>query len=139
MLRISPTISIPERELVFTAVRAGGPGGQNVNRVASAVQLRFDIRASSLPADCRERLLSLADRRITADGVLVIHCREHRTQERNRAAARARLAALLRRVLAPRRPRIPGRPGPAAARRRLEDKARRARLKRERGIRPEPE
>jgi ribosome-associated protein len=132
MLRISPTIGIPEAELEFSAVRAQGAGGQNVNKVASAMHLRFDIRASSLPPACKRRLLGLQDRRISRAGILIIKAQEHRSQEQNRAEARRRLAALVRAALTPRKPRIATRPGRAAKERRLEGKSRRARVKRQR-------
>src|SRR3977135_3112840 len=95
MIRISDSIVIEDRELDERFVRASGPGGQNVNKVSTAVELRFDVRASSLPADVKERLATLAGRRMIAGGILLIDSREHRTQAQNRDAARARLIALL--------------------------------------------
>jgi len=125
------SIFIPDRELVESFIRASGPGGQNVNKVASAVQLRFDVRASpSLPERVRAALLKQA--RLTRDGVLVITARRHREQERNRADARARLAEILRRAAIPVKPRRPTRVPKADKQRRLDAKKRRARLKRDR-------
>src|SRR5436189_2111859 len=95
MIHVTNTVVLDERELDERFVRASGPGGQNVNKVSTAVELRFDVRASSLPSDVKDRLLALAARRINADGVLVIDSREHRTQARNREAARARLNELI--------------------------------------------
>ena len=96
MIHVTDTIAIDEREIDERFVRASGPGGQNVNKVSTAVELRFDIRASSLPDDVKQRLVRIAGRRVLADGVLVIDSREHRTQGQNREAARERLQALAR-------------------------------------------
>ena len=96
MLPVTPSIIISEHELDERFVRASGPGGQNVNKVSTAVELRFNVAASSLPEDVKARLAALAGRKLSADGVLLIDSREHRTQAQNRAAARARLAGLLR-------------------------------------------
>ena len=129
MLTVTPAISIPESELDERFVRASGPGGQNVNKVATAVELRFDIRASTLPEDVRARLVALAGRRVSDEGVLLIDSRTHRTQAQNRTEARARLAELVRRAASPPRPRRRTRPTAASRQRRREDKTRRGRLK----------
>jgi ribosome-associated protein len=133
-LRVTPQIVIGENELEERFIQASGPGGQNVNKVATAVQLRFDVAHSpSLPEAVRERLIALSGRRLTQDGVLVLTARRHRTQERNRADARERLAELIRQATVAPRPRRPTRPTLASKRRRLEAKSARAALKRERG------
>jgi ribosome-associated protein len=138
MIPIADGIALDERELAESFIRASGPGGQNVNKVASAVQLRFDIRRSpSLPQPVRERLERLAGTRVTQDGVLVITAQRFRSQERNRKDALDRLVALIRRAATPPPPRRPTRPGAAARERRLADKARRSRVKRERAAAPE--
>jgi ribosome-associated protein len=129
MIAITPTLNLDEREIDERFVRASGPGGQNVNKVATAVELRFDIRASSLPADVKRRLLALAGKRVTVDGVLLIDSREHRTQLQNREAARARLVALLQRAARPPKTRRPTRPGAAARERRLTAKTRQGAVK----------
>ncbi len=134
MSRIAGNIVVDEREIEERFIRSPGPGGQNVNKVATAVQLRFDARnARSLDDGVRERLARLAGRRMTRDGILVIESRRFRTQERNRQDARDRLAELIRKAAEAPRPRRRTRPGPQAAERRLEDKRRRGATKRERG------
>lgn len=133
MLRITDLISITESELDERFVRASGPGGQNVDKVSTAVELRFDVGASSLPSDVKARLISLAGKRITAEGVLTIDSREHRTQAQNREAARARLAALvLAATIKPKR-RRKTRPSAGSRERRIESKKRRASVKALRG------
>ena len=129
MIRITDTIAIDEHEIDERFVRSSGPGGQNVNKVASAVELRFDIHGSSLPADVKERLVALAGHRATDAGVLVIDSREHRTQARNREAARARLVSLIQAAAKRPRRRKPTRPTGAARERRLDTKKRRGEVK----------
>jgi ribosome-associated protein len=128
---VTDRISIPQKEIEEHFVRASGPGGQHVNRVATAVQLRFDAAASpSLPEGVRRRLMRLAGRRLTREGVVVIEARRHRTQEQNRKDALERLKALIRKAAERPRSRRPTKPTPASRRRRLEAKTRKGRLKR---------
>ena len=137
MIRITDSISLDEREIEENFVRSAGPGGQNVNKLSTAVQLRFDVRHSpSLVPDVRERLERLAGTRLTTEGVLIIIAQRHRTQERNRQEARDRLVDLIRRAAAPPKPRHATRPTAASKRRRLDTKTRRSRLKRLRGANP---
>jgi ribosome-associated protein len=135
MIRVTPHISIDERELEERFIRASGPGGQNVNKLSSAVQLRFDVRNSpSLPDDVRARLERLAGRRLTREGVLVIIAQRHRTQERNRADALERLIELIERAAVAPVPRRPTKPTRGSRERRLESKKRRSSIK---GLRQE--
>ncbi|MBX6426755.1 MAG: aminoacyl-tRNA hydrolase [Variibacter sp.] len=137
MIRIAPDLAIADEEIAESFVRASGPGGQNVNKLATAVQLRFDVRRSpSLPEEVRARLEKLAGRRLTADGVLVITAQRHRTQQRNRQDALERLIALIRQAAVAPKPRRPTRPTAAARRRRVEAKKRRAAIKALRGTSP---
>ena|SRR5580765_1564380 len=133
MLAVTPTIAIGENELDERFVRASGPGGQNVNKVSTAVELRFDVRASGLPEELKERLIALAGRRMTAEGVLLIDSREHRTQAMNRAEARARLADLIRKAAARPKSRRKTRPTQTARKRRLAAKLQRSEIKAARG------
>jgi len=126
---VTETIAIDDREIEERFVRASGPGGQHVNKVSTAVELRFDIRASSLPSDVKERLLAIAGQRATGDGVLIIDSREHRTQARNREAARQRLIALIAQAAKRPRRRKATKPGRGARERRLEGKKARGKVK----------
>ena len=126
-------VTIPEDELQVSAIRASGPGGQNVNKVSTAMHLRFDIRASSLPDDSKARLLQFSDQRISSDGVIVIKARRFRSQEKNRADALQKLQDLVERALAQKAPRKATRPGKNARKRRVDSKTRRGQIKQLRG------
>jgi ribosome-associated protein len=128
-----PLITIAEAEVDISAIRAQGAGGQNVNKVSSAIHLRFDIPASSLPEDVKERLLALRDKRITAEGVLIIKAQGHRTQDMNRLDAYARLQDMVQSVALPPKPRRATRPTRASKERRLQDKSQRSAIKELRG------
>lgn len=132
MLQVTSSLFVNETELEERFVRGSGPGGQNVNKVATAVSLRFDVERSSLPGDVKARLRAIAGSRLTSEGVLVIEAREHRTQGQNREAARARLVELIRRAAVRPKSRKATKPSKASKERRLEGKRRRADTKRAR-------
>jgi len=133
VIEIRPGLNLDEDELVFAYIHASGPGGQNVNKVATAVQLRYDVRQSrSLPAGVRNRLMRIADRRISNEGVLIIDARRHRTREANRRDAVGRLVELIARAAEPPKPRRSTAPTRASRERRLDQKKRRSRVKKDR-------
>lgn len=136
MIRITPTISVPDDALTERFIRASGPGGQNVNKVATAVELRCDLKLVDLPLDMQQRLQILAGRQLTLDNVLVITSDTHRSQERNRAEAVGRLTALLKRAAIRPKKRIATRPTKASKQRRLDAKSRQSKLKSQRRVRP---
>lgn len=137
MIRVNARIELDEREIQEDFVRASGPGGQNVNKVSTAVQLRFDVaRSPSLPDPVRERLIALAGRRLTQDGVLILSAERYRSQRRNRDDALARLIELIREACETDKPRRPTRPTLASKKRRLESKQRRSETKKLRTVKP---
>lgn len=138
MIEVNPTLAIPESELQFDFIRSSGPGGQNVNKVATGVQLRFNVSAAAtLPEEVKQRLHRLAGKRINAEGELIIEARRYRSQEKNRGDAVQRLVALLQRAAEKPKKRKQTKPTAAAREKRLSDKKKRGELKRERRTRPE--
>ena len=132
MIEITPSVQIDEREIQIDFMRASGPGGQNVNKVATAVQLRFDVYASSLPSDVKSRLIHLAGNRITSEGVLLIEAKRFRTQEQNREDAIQRFVELVRKALVRPKARKKTKPTQASREERLKEKKRRGDVKRQR-------
>jgi len=133
MLHISNSVSLDENEIVFEAIRAQGSGGQKVNKTSVAIHLRFDIEASSLPDFYKEKLLSLKDKRITKEGIIVIKSQQYRSQEQNRSEALERLTALIKSVNVTKKKRVPTKPTKGSVNRRLQSKKKHANNKRLRG------
>jgi ribosome-associated protein len=131
MIKVTPLLEIDEHEIDYDFTHASGPGGQNVNKVSSAVQLRFNVRETlSIPADAKERLIKLAGKHMTTDGTLIIEAKRYRSQERNRQAALERLIRLIQQAIEPPKPRHKTKPTRASVERRLEDKRKRGEVKR---------
>jgi len=131
MIEITPSVQIGDEEIELVFIRSPGPGGQNVNKVSSAVQLRFNVQGSaSIPLDLKQRLIKLAGRRLTSEGVLIIEARQYRSQERNRQAALERLVRLIQQACEPPKPRHKTKPTRASTLRRLESKRKRGEIKR---------